>query len=113
MREGGAPFSLRSTALAGRCAARPSSALEMRRTRVSQAGLLEDGFRKLGPRRIAFSGDVPDAERSLQQLTRRRCQMADVGRSGALVVDDCNLVALAREVEHRPDKVRPGRAVEP
>ena len=78
-----------------------------------QAGLLEDRFRKLGPRRIAFSGDVPDAERSLQQLTRRGCQMADVGRSGALVVDDSDLVALARKVEHRPDKVRPGRAVEP
>ena len=78
-----------------------------------QANLLEDGFRKLGPRRIAFSGDVPDAERSLQQLMRRRCQMADVSRSGALVVDDCNLVALTCEVEHRPDKVRPGRAVEP
>ena len=32
----GASFSLRSTALAGRCAGRPSSALEMRRTRVSR-----------------------------------------------------------------------------
>ena len=48
----------------------------------------------------------------LEQLPRRRREMGDIRRRGALVVDDADLVPFARQVEHRRTKFVPGRPEE-
>ena len=78
-----------------------------------EAGLLEDRLRELGPRALAVRGEVPDAARQLDELARRRREMADIGRAAALVVDDRDLVALGAETQHRAHEVVARPAEEP
>ena len=61
-----------------------------------EAGLFEDRLGELRPRAVAVGGDVPEPARQLDELARRRGEMTDVRRAAALVVDDRDLVALAR-----------------
>src|SRR5207302_7054647 len=75
-------------------------------------GLREDRLRELGPCAVTGRGEVPDAERQLEHLARRRREMADVRGRAPLIVDDGDLVPLDAEPQHRPDEVRAGRPVE-
>src|SRR5438034_3767320 len=77
-----------------------------------QPGLLEDRLCEFGPGAIPGGGEMPDAEGAVEQLSRRRGQVTRVGGSGALIVDDRDLVTLTAEVEHRRDEVRPRLAEE-
>ena len=85
----------------------------IRRTRRVEAGLLEDRLGEVGPGRVAVGGDVVDAVRQEQDLTRRGGEVADVGRRPPLVVDDRDLVPLLAEPQHRTHEVVAGRAEEP
>src|SRR5690349_4313400 len=78
----------------------------------ADACLLEDRLREVGPGAVACGGEMPDAVRAIEQLSRRASQMADVRRRGALVVDDGDLVALLREPQHRLHEVAPVLAEE-
>ena len=78
-----------------------------------ETGLLEDRLGEVGPGRVAVGGDVVDAVRQEQDLTRRGGEVADVGRRPPLVVDDSDLVPLLAEPQHRADEVVAGRAEEP
>ena len=109
----GAPFSLRSTEYAGRGAGRPSSAVVIRRTRVSRPASSKIASAKSAQVAVALGGDVVDAVREEHDLARRRREVPDVGRRAALVVDDRDLVPLLAEPEHRADEVRARRAEEP
>ena len=52
------------------------------------AGVFEDRLGEVRPRALAVGGDVPEPARQLDELARRRREMADEGRGAALVVDD-------------------------
>ena len=111
----GAPFSLRRIETGG--PRRPRAELRRRDPPhpAVEPRLLEDRLGEVRPRAVAGRGEVPDAERRrrVDELARRRGQMADVGRAAALVVDDRDLVPLRPEPEHRAHEVVPGRAEEP
>src|SRR5207248_946895 len=78
-----------------------------------ETGLFEDRPRELGPRALALRREVPDAVRSVQQLTRRLGEMTDVGGAADLVCDHRHLVPFAGELEHGPDEVLARPAEEP
>ena len=87
----GAPSrSLRRIACAGRGAGRPSSSVEIRRTRQSTPASAKIASAKLGPRAVARCGEVPDPTRPIlvDELAHAERQMPDEGRAAALVVDD-------------------------
>ena len=78
---GASSRSLRSTEYAGRGAGRPSSAVEIGRTRQSSPASSKIASANSAQRAVAVGGDVPDARaRSATSAAHRRREVADVGR---------------------------------
>ena len=104
----GAPArSLRRTAYAGRGAGRPSSSVEMRRTRHSRAASAKIASAKSAHVQSPSAArcQTPARPTGVDELARGRREVADEGRASSLVVDDRDLVLLGAETEHRQEEI--------
>jgi len=60
-----------------------------------------------------MNGQVPKAVRTIEQLSGRGREMADVGRAAALVVYHVNFWTIRRKLQNRIRKALPSRTEQP